>query len=31
MSEAISQTPSPEQIVFGNAFSFEKGKGDEAA
>jgi len=29
MSEVISQTPSPEQVVFGNAFSFANGESDE--
>lgn len=29
MSEVINQAPSPEQIVFGSAFSFAHGESDE--
>ncbi len=31
MSEIIIQTPDPEQVVFGNAFSFKDGAGQEDA
>ncbi len=31
MAEVVNQTPSPEQIVFGDAFSFAGGEGQEDA